>query len=100
MLRIEHLTKNYKSFSLDCTMEVKPGCVTGLIGQNGAGKTTTMKLILGLLASDSGEISVNGRKVRYGSTAANRMVGYLPDVPEFYPYMDYRHDGKGKQGTQ
>ena len=51
MLRIENLRKNYKSFSLDCTMEVRPGCVTGLIGQNGAGKSTTFKAALGLIST-------------------------------------------------
>ena len=44
-------------------------------------------LILGLLASDGGEISVNGMKVHYGNTPTNRFVGYLPDVPEFYSCM-------------
>ena len=38
MLKIEHLKKSYENFSLDCSLEVKKGHVTGLIGQNGAGK--------------------------------------------------------------
>ena len=37
MLKIEHLKKSYENFSLDCSLEVKRGHVTGLIGQNGAG---------------------------------------------------------------
>ena len=49
MLKVEYLKKNYASFSLDCSLEVKPGYVTGLIGQNGAGKSTTFKAILGLI---------------------------------------------------
>lgn len=49
MLKVKHLKKNYASFSLDCSLEVKPGYVTGLIGQNGAGKSTTFKAILGLI---------------------------------------------------
>lgn len=61
--------------------------VLGFIGQNGAGKTTFMKLIVGLLASDEGTISVCGEKVQYGNTKTNRLIGYLPDVPEFYGYM-------------
>ena len=69
------------------SMEVEEGAVFGFIGQNGAGKTTTMKAILGLLAVDEGEIKVFGERVRYGQTATNRMVGYLPDVPAFYGYM-------------
>ena len=39
MLKIEHLKKSYENFSLDCSLEVKKGHVTGLIGQNGAGKS-------------------------------------------------------------
>ena len=39
MLKIEHLKKHYANFSLDCSLELLSGCVTGLIGQNGAGKT-------------------------------------------------------------
>ena len=38
MLKINHLQKQYRNFALDCSLEVKPGCITGLIGQNGAGK--------------------------------------------------------------
>ena len=39
MLKIEHLKKQYDSFALDCSLEVKSGFITGLIGQNGAGKS-------------------------------------------------------------
>ena len=55
MLKIQHLKKNYDKFSLDCSLELMPGCVTGLIGQNGAGKSTTFKAILGLISTDGGK---------------------------------------------
>lgn len=58
MLRLEHVTKHYKGFDLDCSMEVRPGCVTGLIGKNGAGKSTTFKAILGLIRPEGGSIQV------------------------------------------
>jgi ABC-2 type transport system ATP-binding protein len=66
---------------------VPENCIFGFIGPNGAGKTTTMKLILGLLKADRGEITVCGERVSFGATATNRLIGYLPDVPEFYNYM-------------
>ena len=66
---------------------VPKNCVFGFVGRNGAGKTTTMKAILGLLKIDEGEIYVCGEKVRYGQTSTNQNIGYLPDVPEFYPFM-------------
>ena len=52
MLKIEHLQKHYDNFALDCSLNVKPGCVTGLIGANGAGKSTTFKAVLGLISTD------------------------------------------------
>lgn len=66
---------------------VPEGSVFGFIGRNGSGKTTTMKMVLGLLRPDAGEIAVCGEQVRFGETATNRFIGYLPDVPEFYDYM-------------
>ena len=62
MLKIRHLQKNYRGFSLDCSMEVQPGMITGLIGRNGSGKSTTFKALLGLIHPDGGEIEVFGKK--------------------------------------
>lgn len=61
MLAISNLTKNYDGFTLDCTMKVLPGRVTGLIGRNGAGKSTTFKALLGLIKKDGGEIKIFGK---------------------------------------
>lgn len=68
-------------------LSVPENSIFGFIGKNGAGKTTTMKMILGLLKADRGEIFVCGEKVAFGQTATNRYIGYLPDVPEFYSFM-------------
>jgi ABC-2 type transport system ATP-binding protein len=69
------------------SFSVPEGSIYGFIGKNGSGKTTTMKVVLGLLQADAGEISVCGEKVHYGDTRTNRFIGYLPDVPEFYGFM-------------
>ena len=66
---------------------VPENSIFGFIGKNGSGKTTSMKTVLGLIKADSGEITVNGETVKYGQTATNRHIGYLPDVPAFYPFM-------------
>ena len=58
ILRLDHVQKNYGDFKLDCSMEVKEGMVTGLIGANGAGKSTTFKTILNLIKTDGGEIEL------------------------------------------
>ena len=62
MLKISHLQKHYRGFSLECSMEVQPGMITGLIGRNGSGKSTTFKALLGLIHPDGGEIEVFGKK--------------------------------------
>ena len=49
LLSLKNLQKNYPGFSLDVSMEVEEGQITGLIGANGAGKSTTFKVILGLV---------------------------------------------------
>ena len=46
MLKLTNLTKKYQDFTLNCSLEVRPGTITGFIGANGAGKSTTFKAIL------------------------------------------------------
>ena len=69
---------------LDLTVSEKS--IFGFIGTNGAGKTTTMKIVLGLMKADAGDIFVADRRVCYGQTPTNKLIGYLPDVPEFYSF--------------
>lgn len=89
ILEISHLTKTFgtKKVLSDLSFFVPEHSVFGFIGQNGAGKTTTMKIVLGLLKSNQGEVFVNGEKVIFGQNSTNRYIGYLPDVPEFYGFM-------------
>ena len=89
MLRITDLHKRFgdKEVLRGLNLTGPEHSIYGFIGKNGAGKTTTMKTILGLLKADSGEIIVGGEKVVYGQTSTNQYIGYLPDVPEFYPFM-------------
>lgn len=89
MLHIAGLRKRFgdKTVLSGLELAVPSHSIFGFIGKNGAGKTTTMKMVLGLLKADAGEIMVNGEKVVYGQTFTNRYIGYLPDVPEFYPFM-------------
>lgn len=92
MLQIKNLQKRFgdKEVLRGVDLTVPEHSVFGFIGKNGAGKTTTMKMILGLLKPDSGEIKIAGESVVYGQTATNQYIGYLPDVPEFYSFMTPR----------
>lgn len=82
-LKVEDVHKSYSgkkvvdgiSFTLN-----KPG-VFGLLGSNGAGKTTTIRMILGILSKDSGNITWNGKEVK----RENINFGYLPEERGIYP---------------
>lgn len=89
ILELKNVGKQFGNMNVisDLNFSVAEHSVFGFLGKNGAGKTTTMKMILGFLKPDSGEIIVCGDKVTYGNTKTNRSIGYLPDVPEFYGYM-------------
>ena len=58
MLKVNHVQKTYSHFHLDCSLEIKPGSITGIIGKNGSGKTTLFKAILNLIHIDSGDITL------------------------------------------
>lgn len=89
ILQISNLQKRFgdKEVLKGLNLSVPEKSIFGFIGQNGAGKTTTMKMVLGLMRPEAGEILVAGEKVRYGQTPTNRHIGYLPDVPEYYSFM-------------
>ena len=87
MLKIEHLKKNYDTFSLDCSLELRPGYVTGLIGQNGAGKSTTFKAVLGLIAIDGGTITILGKDIREFTAKDREKLGVVLSDSGFSGYL-------------
>lgn len=70
----------------DCTLNIPPGRVTGLVGPNGAGKSTLLKLACGLLTPDSGSISVLGDTPGSGADQLAR-VGFLAQDAPVYPNL-------------
>ena len=77
MIRLDHLQKSYAGFQLECTLEVRPGYVTGLIGRNGAGKSTTFKAILGLTRPDGGSGTVLGKPISELPAADRQQIGVV-----------------------
>lgn len=87
MLKISHLKKNYKDFSLDCSMEVQPGMITGLIGKNGSGKSTTFKALLGLIRPDGGAVELFGKKAAEITTEDKQKLGVVFADSGFSMYL-------------
>ena len=78
MLKVNNVTKYYGDFlAVDhLSFEVKPGEIFGLLGINGAGKTTTFRMIMGLLETTEGEITLDGKKIDYSMTD---QIGFLTE---------------------
>lgn len=61
MVSVQNLTKSFGDFSLNVTLVIPDGRITGLVGKNGAGKSTVTKSILGLITPESGSVKVFGK---------------------------------------
>lgn len=85
-LQLTGITKSYGSRLVldDVTFPVAAGHLTGFVGGNGAGKTTTMRIVLGLLASDGGSVTLGGKPL---TADARRQFGYMPEERGLYPKM-------------
>jgi ABC-2 type transport system ATP-binding protein len=85
-LEIDHVTKRFAAtLALDAlTFDVPRGEIFGFLGANGAGKTTTMRICLGILHADSGEVRWNGVSA---AALPRRTWGYLPEERGLYPRM-------------
>ncbi|WP_162163864.1 ABC transporter ATP-binding protein [Acholeplasma hippikon] len=92
IVTIQNLKKIFKDKEVlkGINLEIPENSIFGFIGKNGAGKTTTMKSILGLLKVDEGSIKIYDDIVTFGENKTNKYIGYLPDVPEFYRFMNAR----------
>jgi ABC-2 type transport system ATP-binding protein len=86
VLELENLRRSYGGTPVltDVSFDVRPGRITGFVGANGAGKTTTMRIILGILAPDSGEVRYDGKQA---TTQVRRSFGYMPEERGLYPKM-------------
>ncbi len=88
MLKLENVSKSYNNGALkavdNISFEVNSGEIFGFLGPNGAGKTTTLKMIVGLLKQDKGNISINGMDFEKHSLETKKMISYVPDNHEVY----------------
>ncbi|WP_210589689.1 CocE/NonD family hydrolase [Streptomyces sp. GESEQ-35] len=95
-LQITDLSKRYSKSSdryavRDLSFRVEKGQVLGLLGPNGAGKTTTLRMLMGLITPDGGEIRVFGHAIRPGSPVLSR-VGAFVEGAGFLPHLSGREN--------
>ena len=88
-VRTTGLTRAFgKQIAVDAVdLEVPYGAVYGFLGPNGSGKTTTIRMLLGLLSADAGEIEVLGEAMPGGTASVLPRVGALIEGPAFHPYL-------------
>ncbi|MFX0107189.1 MAG: ABC transporter ATP-binding protein, partial [Candidatus Hodarchaeota archaeon] len=83
---VKNLVKTFGSLRAvdNLSFEVREGEIYGLLGPNGAGKTTTIKVLMGLLDSDSGFVEVYGHNSAEDSFKVKELVGYVPEDQLLY----------------
>lgn len=89
VLKVENLNKHFgrRQILHDISFETYAGEVFGFLGPNGAGKTTTIKIAVGLLSLDEGDIKINGISIKKDFEGAIAQVGGIVENPELYKYM-------------
>ena len=86
ILEVNNLSKTYKNFKAidDISFQVNKGDIYGFLGPNGAGKSTTLRMILGLIKPNSGEIKLNGSFINFKNKKYLNNIGALIERPDFY----------------
>jgi ABC-2 type transport system ATP-binding protein len=88
-LRLRSLHKSYGDLKavrgIDLTL--KKGEILGLLGPNGSGKSTTMKMVLGILKPDSGEVIILGEPLSGAPVELKKKMGYIPETPQLYEFL-------------
>jgi len=89
VITVSNLTKRYGNFTaLDSvSFSVGKGWVYGYLGPNGAGKTTTIRIILGLLRPNDGEVQIAGINPSNDPVGALQIVGYAPELPTLQTFF-------------
>ncbi|MCR3921325.1 MAG: ABC transporter ATP-binding protein [Firmicutes bacterium] len=88
MIEFSNVSKSYNKGAIKAVdqlnLSIKPGEIFGFLGPNGAGKTTTIKMLVGLLKSDSGTIKVKGHDIEQEPLKVKSAISYVPDNAEVY----------------
>lgn len=85
VLNVREVSKKFKDFSLNnVSFNIQENCIIGFLGKNGAGKTTLIKILLGLLKNDTGEITFFSNKYQGNKSSIKNKIGVVLDDSFFY----------------
>jgi ABC-2 type transport system ATP-binding protein len=89
LLSAANLAKAFgrRSALADVSLSVRPAEIVGLVGPNGAGKSTAFRIICGLLAADSGTVTLDGHDLRRSPQEFKALLGVLVEAPGYYPAL-------------
>lgn len=89
IIKIENLTKTFGQFKAldDVNLEVTEGEIHGFIGPNGAGKSTTIRVLLGMLKADTGNITIFGKDAWKEAVSIHERVAYVPGDANLWPNL-------------
>jgi len=95
VLKARNLKKRFRDFrAVDgLNLTVPEGKIYGFLGRNGAGKTTTIRMLMGIIESDGGEIEMLGKPTHRLTLQQKQSIGYLSQGQFFYPWMTCREIG-------
>jgi ABC-2 type transport system ATP-binding protein len=86
VIELRDVTKTFRFFRLEgLSLALAPGQIMGLVGPNGAGKSTTIRILMGLMPADSGEVRVLGHPMPMQQALAKRDIGYVSDDMRLFP---------------
>lgn len=89
VINVQNLTKSFKQFKAlnNVNLEVKKGEIHGFIGPNGAGKSTTIRILLGMLKADTGQVSIFGKNAWHDAVEIHEDVAYIPGEAKLWPNL-------------
>ena len=96
ILEVRGLTRHFGNVPAlnGIDLSVKPGEIYGFLGVNGAGKTTTIRILMGIIAAQSGSIQLMGELTHRTSIKLKQRIGYVSQEQNFYPWMTCRMLGR------
>ncbi|MCW4010460.1 MAG: ABC transporter ATP-binding protein [Candidatus Bathyarchaeota archaeon] len=88
-VELRNVTKRYNELVAvnNLNLNIDKGEIFGILGPNGSGKSTTLKMLLGLLQPDEGNVNVLGIDSRVDPVGVKRLVGYAPEAPHLYEFL-------------